>query len=87
MRFTKPITIATAKAVAAGNSGHQEDVIVAANMGRKAIFDLLRACKVRFSLEFQMTNLIYEFCFIQMKLPYSLTQTSIDCTFRSISEF
>lgn len=44
---TKPITIATAKAVAAGNSCRQEDVIVAANMGRKAIFDLLRACKVR----------------------------------------
>jgi talin len=46
IRFTKPITIATAKAVAAGNSGRQEDVIVAANMGRKAISDLLKACKV-----------------------------------------
>ena len=46
VRFTKPITMATAKAVAAGNSGRQEDVIVAANVGRKAIFDLLRACKV-----------------------------------------
>ncbi len=46
IRHTKPITIATAKAVAAGNSGRQEDVIVAANTGRKAIFDLLRACKV-----------------------------------------
>lgn len=46
IRFTKPITIATAKAVAAGNSCRQEDVIVAANMGRKAISDLLKACKV-----------------------------------------
>lgn len=46
MLVTKPMTIATAKAVAAGNSCRQEDVIVAANLGRKAIFDLLRACKV-----------------------------------------
>ena len=28
--------------MAAGNSGRQEDVIAAANMGRKAITDLLR---------------------------------------------
>jgi len=46
MRYAKPITTATAKAVAAGNSGRQDDVIAAANMGRKAIFDLLHACKV-----------------------------------------
>ena len=46
IRHTKPITIATGKAVAAGNSCKQEDVIVAANMGRKAVFDLLKACKV-----------------------------------------
>ena len=45
IRLTKPITIATAKAVAAGNSCRQEDVIVAANMGRKAVFDLLGVCK------------------------------------------
>ena len=45
VRITKPVTLATAKAVAAGNSGQQEDVIVAANMGRKAIFDLLVSCK------------------------------------------
>jgi talin len=32
--------------VAAGNSCRQEDVIVAANMGRKAVFDLLGVCKV-----------------------------------------
>lgn len=41
IRPTKPITMATAKAVAAGNSGRQEEVIICANMGRKAIFDLL----------------------------------------------
>jgi len=46
MRFAKPVTVATAKAVAAGNSGRQDDVIAAANMGRKAVFDLLHACRV-----------------------------------------
>ncbi|KAK3607410.1 hypothetical protein CHS0354_003045 [Potamilus streckersoni] len=45
IRYTKPITTATAKAVAAGNSCRQEDVIAAANMGRKAVFDLLGVCK------------------------------------------
>ncbi|XP_060847316.1 talin-1-like isoform X2 [Rhopalosiphum padi] len=45
IRCTKPITMATAKAVSAGNSGKQEDVIVAANMGRKAISDLLTVCR------------------------------------------
>lgn len=47
IRYTKPITQATAKAVAAGNSGRQEEVIVVANMGRKAVFDLLGVSKVR----------------------------------------
>ncbi|RWS31093.1 talin-1-like protein [Leptotrombidium deliense] len=45
VRVTKPVTLATAKAVAAGTSGKQDDVIVAANMSRKAIFDLLVTCK------------------------------------------
>ena len=45
MRATRPITIATAKAVAAGKSCKQDDVIVAANMGRKAISDMLTTCK------------------------------------------
>lgn len=45
VRCTKPITQATAKAVAAGNSCKQEDIIVAANMGRKAISDMLSVCK------------------------------------------
>ena len=47
MRATRPITIATAKAVAAGKSCKQDDIIVAANMGRKAISDMLGTCKVR----------------------------------------
>ncbi|XP_023231887.1 talin-2-like isoform X2 [Centruroides sculpturatus] len=45
VRATKPVTLATGKAVAAGNSCKQDDIIVAANMGRKAIVDLLTTCK------------------------------------------
>ncbi|XP_041355718.1 talin-1-like [Gigantopelta aegis] len=45
IRYTKPVTMATAKAVAAGNSLRQEDIISSANMGRKAISDLLHVCK------------------------------------------
>ena len=41
VRVTKPVTVATAKAVAAGSSCRQDDVIVAANTGRKVISDLL----------------------------------------------
>lgn len=47
IRVTKSITLATMKAVSAGNSLNQDDVIVAANMGRKAISDILTTCKVR----------------------------------------
>lgn len=49
VRCTKSITVATAKAVAAGNSCKQEDIIVAANMGRKAISDMLTTCKVPYT--------------------------------------
>lgn len=45
VRCTKPITLATAKAVAAGNSCKQEDIIIAANVGRKAISDMLTICR------------------------------------------
>lgn len=38
--------MATAKAVAAGNSCRQEDVIATANLSRRAIADMLRSCKV-----------------------------------------
>ena len=47
IRMTKGITNATAKAVAAGNSGQQEDIISTANLSRKAITDMLTTCKVR----------------------------------------
>lgn len=46
VRSTKPVTQATAKAVVAGTSCKQEDAIVTANMGRKAIADMLQMCKV-----------------------------------------
>ncbi|XP_016373259.1 talin-2-like [Sinocyclocheilus rhinocerous] len=44
IRMTKGITVATAKAVAAGNSAQQEDVISTANLSRKAISDMLTTC-------------------------------------------
>lgn len=46
IRMTKGITTATAKAVAAGNSARQEDVISTANLSRKVIADMLTTCKV-----------------------------------------
>ncbi|XP_030575096.1 talin-2 isoform X1 [Archocentrus centrarchus] len=45
IRMTKGITMATAKAVAAGNSARQEDIIHTANVSRKAISDMLTTCK------------------------------------------
>ncbi|XP_018408306.1 PREDICTED: talin-2 [Nanorana parkeri] len=45
IRMTKGITMATAKAVAAGNSCRQEDVIATANLSRKAVSDMLTSCK------------------------------------------
>lgn len=45
VRCTKSITISTGKAVAAGNSCKQDDIIAAANMVRKAISDMLTICK------------------------------------------
>jgi talin len=44
IKATRQITLATSKAIGAGNSLRQEDVIVAANMGRKAVSDLLYVC-------------------------------------------
>nr|XP_061836684.1 talin-1-like isoform X1 [Nerophis lumbriciformis] len=45
IRMTKGITMATAKAVAAGNSCRQEDIIATANFSRRAIADMLHSCK------------------------------------------
>ena len=45
IKATKQITLATSKAVGAANSMRQEDMIAAANMGRKAVSDLLYVCR------------------------------------------
>ncbi|CAF0858226.1 unnamed protein product [Rotaria sordida] len=45
IRVTKQITLATAKAVAAGQSCRQDDIIAAANLGRKTVSDFLLICK------------------------------------------
>lgn len=46
LRCTKSITILTSKTVAAGNSCKQDEIIAAANIGRKTISDTLAACKI-----------------------------------------
>jgi talin len=45
IRAAKQITLATSRAVSAGMTVRQEDIIVAANMGRKAVSDLLMVCR------------------------------------------
>lgn len=45
MRVTKLVTNATAKAVAAGASNQQADIVAAANLGRRAISEMLVVCK------------------------------------------
>jgi talin len=58
IKVTRPLTIATGKAVSAGNSLKQDDIVAAANTGRQAISDLLITCKVRLH---NMANL-YKMC-------------------------
>ncbi|XP_064472172.1 talin-2-like isoform X2 [Ornithodoros turicata] len=70
VRVTKPVTLATAKAVAAGNSVKQDDITVAANMGRKAMFDLLTTSKAASYLA--ETN----------ELKVRVTSSSRDCAVR-----
>jgi talin len=45
IRAARQITIATSKTVGAGTTCKQEDMIVAANMSRKAVSDLLTVCR------------------------------------------
>ena len=45
--MTKGTPRETAKAGAAGNSCRKEDVIATANLSRKAVSDMLIACKVK----------------------------------------
>lgn len=46
IRSTKQVTLATAKAVGAGNTCKQEDVVAASNAARQAVFQMLHACRV-----------------------------------------
>lgn len=57
---TKPITHATAKAVVAAKSGRQEDMVVAANIGRKAVLDMVHKCRVRPGLVASSFTLLVE---------------------------
>lgn len=45
IRVTKNVTVATAKAVSAGASNSQADITAAANIGRRAISEMLAVCK------------------------------------------
>lgn len=45
IRVTMNVTAATAKAVAAGASNLQTDIVAAANLGRRAISDMLIVCR------------------------------------------
>ncbi|KAL9904952.1 talin-1 isoform X1 [Glossina fuscipes] len=45
IRVTKNVTLATAKAVAAGASNLQGDIVAAANMGRRSISEMLLVCR------------------------------------------
>lgn len=45
IRVTKNVTVATAKAVAAGASNLQSDIAAAANLGRRYISEMLIVCK------------------------------------------
>ena len=56
IKATKQITLSTSKAIGAANSLRQEDVIAAANMGRKAVSDLLYVCRGSFNDEKSMCD-------------------------------
>ncbi|KAJ8706954.1 hypothetical protein PYW08_011088 [Mythimna loreyi] len=45
IRVTRQMTVATARAVSAGNANKQDQLTAAANLGRKTVVDLLLVCK------------------------------------------
>jgi talin len=45
IRVTRGVTVATSKAVAAGASNSQSDIVAAANVGRRAISEMLTVCR------------------------------------------
>lgn len=56
IRSTKGITVATARAVASGNSGKQEDILAAANAGRQAAFSMIETVKVSLLIFFSVCD-------------------------------
>lgn len=77
IRMTKGITVATAKSVAAGNSGQQEDVIATANLSRKAIADMLLTCKVLIALAQQSPSHSSSHTYPQVhRCTFDYTQTA-----------
>lgn len=46
VRATRHMTSATARAVSAAGTHDQDQLVAAANLGRKTVLDLLHACKV-----------------------------------------
>ena len=54
LKINQAIAEATSKAVSANVSGDQEDAVVAANLGRQTISDLLKSIKVsQFNLSYR----------------------------------
>lgn len=45
IRVTRNVTLATAKAVAAGASNLTDDIVAAANLGRRSISEMLSVCR------------------------------------------
>lgn len=58
IRANRAITQATSKAMFASNTGKQEDILAAANIGRRAIADLLNNCKVNTAINLLFTVLM-----------------------------
>lgn len=84
IRMTKGITVATAKSVAAGNSGQQEDVIATANLSRKAVSDMLLTCKVLIALAQQSPSHSSSRTYTQVhRCTFEYTQTTNKLSFSS----
>ena len=70
IHVTKPITSATAKAVAAGKSCRQEDMVACANIGRKAVFDMIHICRVSWSSSCCKESLMFKKCIFTVTKPH-----------------
>lgn len=74
--MTKGITQATAKAVAAGNSCRQEDIIATANLSRRAIAEMLHSCKVT-AHNFQLDVFVLFILFIYLVIFFLLIASGL----------